>query len=131
MTVVTGQGDAPPEPATAPGIDWDAVRHVLTSDPVMAAAAVRGGYLLVPASWSVFLRRCIDEAERRGDAAPAKPEGRVALSRAIAATAERYPHCRCELNATMTNDELVALGAGCTAPVYTCPRLDVVRRRVR
>jgi hypothetical protein len=54
----------------------------------------------------------------------------------IAESAKGHPRCRCELRADMTRDELVALGAGCTASRHVgdvgwvCPRLDTVRRRL-
>ncbi|HEX6020641.1 MAG TPA: hypothetical protein VFZ00_01515 [Solirubrobacter sp.] len=65
--------------------------------------------------------------------AQARPRvGRDALARAIDETAVRYPACRCALSDAMSADELVALGAGCTADRgFVCDRLAAVRRRVR
>ena len=54
----------------------------------------------------------------------------------IAESASDHPRCRCDLRTDMTRDELVGLGAGCTASRYlgeigwVCPRLDRVRRRL-
>lgn len=42
----------------------------------------------------------------------------------------RSDECRCALRATMTRDDLVALGGGCTDERWVCPRLDRVRRRM-
>lgn len=63
-------------------------------------------------------------------AATPAPAARRALAKAINDTAARHPRCRCPLHAAMTDDELVALGAGCTGPLYACERLAAVRRKV-
>ena len=61
---------------------------------------------------------------------------RERLATAIAETRVRYLECRCPLHDRLTDRELTALGAGCTAstehrPVgWVCPRLDAVRRRM-
>jgi hypothetical protein len=55
---------------------------------------------------------------------------RRALAKAIEDTARAYPRCRCQLSATMTDAELIQLGAGCTDPQWACARLVAVRRRV-
>jgi hypothetical protein len=61
---------------------------------------------------------------------------RIRLRAVIAESARDHPRCRCELCADMTREQLVALGAGCTASRYLgnigwiCPRLDTVRRRL-
>lgn len=39
--------------------------------------------------------------------------------------------CYCDIRADMTDDELMALGGGCTSPQFTCPTLDRVRRVVK
>lgn len=38
--------------------------------------------------------------------------------------------CRCNLRGVHSRGDLYALGGGCTAPNFVCPRLDGVRRRV-
>lgn len=50
------------------------------------------------------------------------------LREAIRDTRAVHKSCRCELRASMSKRELQALGAGCTAGRYVCPRLDAVRR---
>jgi hypothetical protein len=72
----------------------------------------------------------------RARARAAKQAWRRRLRRLIAASAEDHPRCRCELRADMTREQLMGLGAGCTASRYlgdvgwVCPRLDHVRRRL-
>jgi hypothetical protein len=56
---------------------------------------------------------------------------RPALQAAILETGLRFPRCRCQLDPAMTDEQLTALGGGCTAPRWSCPRLDAVRRRTR
>lgn len=50
------------------------------------------------------------------------------LAAVLTDTRKTHPACRCELRATMTRGDLRALGAGCTAGRWVCPRLDAVRR---
>jgi hypothetical protein len=71
------------------------------------------------------------EAERlaRFGRAVASRRRRESIAQAIR-EAPADKHCRCALRAGMGDDDLSALGAGCTAPRYVCPRLDAVRRRV-
>lgn len=58
------------------------------------------------------------------------------LRAVIAESAKDHPRCRCTLRADMTREDLLGLGAGCTASRYlgdigwVCPRLDQVRRRL-
>lgn len=59
----------------------------------------------------------------------ARPHRR-ALAAAIDETAGTFPRCRCPVHDRMTDDELVALGCGCTGPRFACPRLDMIRRRI-
>jgi hypothetical protein len=72
----------------------------------------------------------------RARARAAKLAWRRRLGRLIAASAKAHPRCRCELRADMTREQLIGLGAGCTASRYlgdvgwVCPRLDHVRRRL-
>jgi hypothetical protein len=72
----------------------------------------------------------------RARARAAKRAWRIRLRALIAESASDHPRCRCELRADMTREQLVALGAGCTASRYlgdigwVCPRLDTVRRRL-
>jgi hypothetical protein len=63
------------------------------------------------------------------EAPPVRPM-RARLDAAIRETALRWPECRCNLHARMTDHDLMALGCGCTGPRWACPRLDAVRRRV-
>lgn len=55
---------------------------------------------------------------------------RERLAEAIAETRKAHPRCRCGLRAAMSREELRALGSGCTAGRWVCPRLDQVRRRL-
>jgi hypothetical protein len=54
----------------------------------------------------------------------------------IAESAKDHPRCRCELHPNISHEQLIALGAGCTASRHlgdvgwVCPRLDRVRRRL-
>jgi hypothetical protein len=72
----------------------------------------------------------------RARAQAAKRAWRHRLRTAIAESAKAHPSCRCELRANMTREELVDLGAGCTASRdvgdigWVCPRLDAIRRRL-
>lgn len=80
-------------------------------------------------------RAARQDAKRRakldkGAAAYRARKQRDALQDAIRDTRERWPRCRCQLRGIRTIDELQALGAGCTAPGYVCPRLDTIRRRL-
>jgi hypothetical protein len=70
------------------------------------------------------------ERARRARAAAVERERRQRLAAAIAETLKRWPGCRCELRTAMTSRELRDLGGGCTHPLWVCPRLDAVRRRV-
>jgi hypothetical protein len=70
----------------------------------------------------------------RARARAAKRAWRSRLRAVIAESVKDHPRCRRVLRADMTREELVALGAGCTASRqvgdvgWVCPRLDTVRR---
>jgi hypothetical protein len=72
----------------------------------------------------------------RARARAAQRAWRSRLRAAIADSAHDHPRCCCDLRASMTREQLVDLGAGCTASRYfgdigwVCPRLDQVRRRM-
>jgi hypothetical protein len=72
----------------------------------------------------------------RARARAAKQAWRRRLKAAIADSAKDHPRCRCELRPDMSREQLVGLGAGCTASKHladvgwVCPRLDHVRRRL-
>jgi hypothetical protein len=98
-------------------------------DDVTAARVRRADEHLAEALAAVVAAcHAVDEASGilRGATRPPRP----ALAEAIKVTAERFPSCRCRLEPSMTNGELVALGAGCTDPRWSCPRLAAVRRAV-
>lgn len=48
---------------------------------------------------------------------------------AAADTRAAHPRCSCDFRGVRSREELVSMGAGCTA-YYVCPRLDAVRRRL-
>jgi hypothetical protein len=72
----------------------------------------------------------------RARARAAKRAWQRRLRAVIAESAKDHPRCRCALRADMTREDLLGLGAGCTASRYlgdigwVCPRLDQVRRRL-
>lgn len=82
----------------------------------------------------------LDEREAKRDAKAVEKRQRAAtrvavrakaqaIDEAIAETGKRHPSCKCDLRAGMTLDDIRGLGAGCTDPLWCCPRLDAVRRR--
>jgi hypothetical protein len=42
----------------------------------------------------------------------------------------RAKDCRCPITPDSTREDLLALGAGCTAGRWVCPTLDAIRRRL-
>lgn len=42
----------------------------------------------------------------------------------------RARNCTCGISTRTTKNELMAMGAGCTAGQYVCPVLDAIRRRI-
>ena len=42
----------------------------------------------------------------------------------------RAEECRCPITSHSTLEQLLALGAGCTAGQWVCPTLDAIRRRL-
>ena len=42
----------------------------------------------------------------------------------------RAKDCRCPITPDSTLEDLLALGAGCTAGRWVCPTLDAIRRRL-
>jgi hypothetical protein len=72
----------------------------------------------------------------RARARAAKQAWRRRLRALITESARAHPRCHCDLRADMTREELIGLGAGCTASRHlgdvgwVCPRLDHVRRRL-
>jgi len=70
-------------------------------------------------------------AIRRARAAKAKAD---ATRRAAVICEElarpRAKECRCPITPDSTVEDLLALGAGCTAGRWVCPTLDAIRRRL-
>ena len=81
-------------------------------------------------------RHCRGQQLARARARAAKRAWRKRLGAVIAESAKDHPRCRCALRPSMSREDLVSLGAGCTASRYlgdigwVCPRLDFVRRRL-
>lgn len=94
------------------------------SDPVAEHALKAPGNLSDEGARDLYLERhhALTVALER----PVRP----LLQRVLVETALRFPACRCQLDPAMSDDELVALGGGCTDPRWSCPRLVTVRRRV-
>lgn len=77
---------------------------------------------------------------RRGQRAAADPSDQLLRDRVVTVrrviqqvveqARQRGEACSCDLHAGMTVDELRGLGAGCCDPLFVCPVLDRVRRRV-
>ena len=70
-------------------------------------------------------------AIRRAHAAKAKADA----SRRAAVIREelgrpRAKECHCAITPSSTLEDLLALGAGCTAGWWVCPTLDAIRRRL-
>lgn len=70
-----------------------------------------------------------EKQERRAARVAVRAKAAI-IDAAIADTGERHPACKCDLRAGMTQDDIRGLAAGCTDPLYVCPRLDAVRRRI-
>ena len=70
-------------------------------------------------------------AIRRARAAKAKADARrrAAVIREELAR-PRAKECRCPITPDSTLEDLLALGAGCTAGRWVCPTLDAIRRRL-
>ena len=70
-------------------------------------------------------------AIQRARAAKAKADARrrAAVIREELAR-PRAKDCRCPITPESTLEDLLALGAGCTAGRWVCPTLDAVRRRL-
>lgn len=75
-------------------------------------------------------RRHADAELQRGRQRAAARARREKLKVALRETRERFPRCTCELHLDITAEQLRALGAGCAAGRWVCPRLDAVRRRM-
>jgi hypothetical protein len=77
-----------------------------------------------------------EERQARERVRRAKRAGRAKQSQYAAAIwrdVKRHPdysRCKCGLRGGMTKDDLLPLGAGCTAPNFICPVLDRYRRLV-
>ena len=70
-------------------------------------------------------------AIRRARAAKAKADaGRRATVIREELARPRAKGCRCPITADSTLEDLLALGAGCTAGQWVCPTLDAIRRRL-
>jgi len=69
-------------------------------------------------------------AIQRARAAKAKADAsrRAAVIREELAR-PRANACRCPITSDSTLEDLLALGAGCTAGRWVCPTLDAIRRR--
>ena len=70
-------------------------------------------------------------AIQRARAAKAKADARrrAAVIREELAR-PRAKDCRCPITPDSTLEDLLALGAGCTAGRWVCPTLDAIRRRL-
>jgi hypothetical protein len=70
-------------------------------------------------------------AIRRARAAKAKADaGRRAAVIRDELGRPRAKECRCPITPDSTLEDLLALGAGCTAGRWVCPTLDAIRRRL-
>jgi hypothetical protein len=68
-------------------------------------------------------------AIRRARAAKADAGRHAAVIRDELAR-QRAKECRCQITPDSTLQDLLALGAGCTAGRWVCPTLDAIRRRL-
>ena len=73
--------------------------------------------------------RTLERAQRASRAALAR-RWREQLREAVRATRSSNPSCRCHLAGVRTREDLAGLEGGCTMPLFACPRLDAVRRRM-
>lgn len=69
------------------------------------------------------------ERARAKAAKVAERAWRQRLREAARETRARHPRCRCDFRGVQTRQELTGM-VGCCDPMFVCPRLDAVRRKM-